>query len=1015
MSTQHKNFIKGRLHQAVRRAWSAPAASISAVMLTGALMSSPVMAQQVGGITGKVSTQVAGVSVSDVTVTATSNVMPRPRTVTTKADGSYNLPALLPGEYTLTFTSADGTVRKTTVEVFLDQSSNVNIVLDGSSAASGDTEIILITGSTLVQKGNSSLTNSISADVIKGVPVGQDYRDLFKLIPGVQYSENTVLGPSAGGSGVDNKYGFDGVNVSLPLFGNLASEPSTHDVAYVSMDRGGAKAVGFNRSGGFAMNTTSKSGTNEFHGNLEYKIQDKSMVAAPVGEETYNLDKSWLTASLSGPLIEDQLFFYASYYRPEVTRENKETAYGEVKNYKSERDEYFGKLTWAPTDDLLFNISQRSSQKTIAGRSIGSFETDSVSVGDKADQDIFTFDGSWLLNDYTTLSFSYSTFELKSSGTPDNILSVVPSFTGTLDVNNLDQMGYFNVPNLDSALDSTHPYNLMAQSLIDKYGYLDDNGARAGGGGVGGFSQIDESNFYRDAFELNLDHEMEMGSTLHNIHIGFQWSEGREELIRTSNGWGSISYFGGKETISAGGSDVPYFFRALTQQMSFDNTSLGLSAINSEIETYNFEINDTIEHGAFTYNVGVLISQDTLYGQGLAPTSANDTGLMIDPGNKYKMYTIDWQDMIQPRLGVTWAYEDQNTIFANFASYNPDASSLPRAASFDRNFIGATIETYFDASGNIISSIPRESSGGKFFADDLKPRRINEFTVGTTKILNDEWQLRSHIRHRKATHFWEDMPNNSRLTAYPDSATVPGVPADIAAKGLYIPNLADIYSDLGLGANPNTAYVIAEVDGGFTKYWEASFEAEYHGDRTYLNASYVWSHYYGNFDQDNTTATTDANTFVGSSNYGDGRGRFVWDNKYGTLRGDKPHIFKAYGTYTTDWDANIGAYLLFQSGQAWEKWDPVPYGYSSAVSATARYGEPAGSRRTASHWQLDLNYTQDFQLTDTFIMNFRADLFNVFDRQTGYNINPYAYQNTYGDPRSYYNSRRLQLSVNVAF
>ena len=58
---------------------------------------------------------------------------------------------------------------------------------------------------------------------------------MLKLIPGVQYSENSVLGPSAGGSGVDNKYGFDGIDVSLPLFGNLAADPSTHDVENVAM------------------------------------------------------------------------------------------------------------------------------------------------------------------------------------------------------------------------------------------------------------------------------------------------------------------------------------------------------------------------------------------------------------------------------------------------------------------------------------------------------------------------------------------------------------------------------------------------------------------------------------------------------------------------------------------------------------------------------------------------------------------------------------------------------------
>ena len=240
--------------------------------------------------------------------------MPKPRRAVTRADGSYDLPQLKPGTYELTFTNKDGASQRMTVQVLLEQTSKVDVAL---SMTGSNTEVITVTGSRLYRQGNSSLTNSLGESAIEGVPIGQDYRDLLKLVPGVELSENSILGPSAGGSGVDNSYGFDGVNVSLPMFGNLASEPSTHDIEYVTMDRGGAKAVDFNRSGGFAINTVSKSGTDEFRGGVEYKVQPKSLVASPVGEESYELDKSWLTASLSGPLIEDTLYFYTSYYRPE--------------------------------------------------------------------------------------------------------------------------------------------------------------------------------------------------------------------------------------------------------------------------------------------------------------------------------------------------------------------------------------------------------------------------------------------------------------------------------------------------------------------------------------------------------------------------------------------------------------------------------------------------------------------------------------------------------------------------
>ncbi|WP_304635700.1 TonB-dependent receptor [Pseudoalteromonas sp.] len=1013
MKQHASSLVISSIAKATHNALRVKKTALTGVVMAAALASAPAFANLTGGIKGKVSTPEAQQSLAGITVTAKSNVMPKPRTVVTREDGSYDLPQLKPGTYELTFTDKNGVTQTMTVDVLLEQTSSLNVTFGG---ANENVEVITITGSKLYRQGKSALTNSLGEEAINNVPVGQDYRDLLKLVPGVELSANTVLGPSAGGSGVDNSYGFDGVNVSMPMFGNLASEPSTHDVAYVTMDRGGAKAVGFNRSGGFSINTVSKSGTDEFHGNVEYKAQPKSFVATPIGEESYEMDKSWLTASLGGPLIEDTLYFYTSYYRPEETKANKNTAYGEVKDYESIRDEYFGKLTWAPTDDILINISQRTSDKEVKGDSIGAYETDSVSVGSKADQDIFTLDGSWILGSATTLSFQYSKFELETGSKPDTELSVVPSLNSQLDVNNLTQMGYFSVPKPREYVskegfteEQIAIYNAGATALINTYGYLED-GVMKGSGGVGAYSQYDNINFYRDSFELNLEHEFDWGDTYHTLHFGAKWEESEEQLTRLSNGWGRISYLGGLVDADAdteGFDPADAIYRAHVQQMSLateDGTTV--SGINSEMRSINFEINDTIEHGDWTYNIGLLVSQDTWYGQGLKAKSGTVSGYELAPGQKYEMYKTDWSDMLQPRLGATWTYSDEDSVFANFAIYNPEASSLARAASWDRN-TRSEIELLLDESGNILSASPRRGSSGKAFQEGMKPRRINEFTLGTTKYVGSDLVLRAHVRHRKGMHFWEDMPNNARLTDY-SGVDAEGVPQHIADKGLYVENLADIIDEIG-----GSSYVIAEVDGGETKYWEASIEAEYLGENSYINASYVWSHYYGNFDQDNTTTSNDANNFIGSSYYGDGRGRYSWDNRYGTLSGDKPHKVKVYGYYTVPWEANIGAYFVFQSGQAWENWDGTMYGYPT--SHVSRYAEPAGSRRTASHWQLDLNYTQDFTFSGDMELQFRADLFNVFNRQTGYNKNPYVLDENYGESRSYYNPRSLQLSVNFKF
>ena len=102
--------------------------------------------------------------------------------------------------------------------------------------------------------------------------------------------------------------------------------------------------------------------------------------------------------------------------------------------------------------------------------------------------------------------------------------------------------------------------------------------------------------------------------------------------------------------------------------------------------------------------------------------------------------------------------------------------------------------------------------------------------------------------------------------------------------------------------------------------------------------------------------------------------------------------------------------MIFQSGEAWTAWDGSVYGYSSS----SRFAEPAGSRRGASHWQMDLNYTQNWQI-DQYNLKFRADVFNVFDKQTGYSYDPVTDSAEFGNPRQFYNPRRLQLSVSLQF
>ena len=291
----------------------------------------------------------------------------------------------------------------------------------------------------------------------------------------------------------------------------------------------------------------------------------------------------------------------------------------------------------------------------------------------------------------------------------------------------------------------------------------------------------------------------------------------------------------------------------------------------------------------------------------------------------------------------------------------------------------------------------------------------NEFLVGTARQMNSHLTARAYGRIRETTHFWEDTNNTARVD-YNPPASVNGV--DVP-RTPYIANLTEQRTQIGNGTPNGSTYVIAELDGAYTKYWEGTVELEWHSTKGMANLSYTRSHYYGNFDQDNSTTSTanDAAIFMGSSNIGDSAGRQLWDNKDGDLHGDRPNLLKISGVRYLHWKASAGFFFLYQSGSPWESTNYELYRplTGTNTSDTNRYGEPAGSRRTDSHYQLDFNYSQDVKITERLKFQVVGNVFNVFNKQTPYNFQPSVHSSLYAQPASFYDPRRLELDLRLRF
>lgn len=970
-----------------------------------ALVPAFAFAQQTGAIVGVVKGS-DGLVIPGATVEASSNVLPAPRVTTTGGVGEYRLPALPPGRYTVTFELSGMTKVTKQVEVQLAREST----LDATMSVAGVTEDVTVVAQTpIIETNSTELKSGVASDTIQSLPVGQDYRDLLKLIPGVMYTQDSTRGPSAGGSGQDNTYKMDGVNVTMPLYGTLSNDSASQDIAQVTTIKGGAKAIDFDRSGGFTIDSVSKSGTNRYQGSFSYQFQNDSMTAEQTGNvlSRYANDSKWLTVNGGGPVLKNKIFFYGSYYRPVSSRANASNNYGNLPGYTSTKNEGFAKITYTPISSILLNGTWRQSHTLQKGDTFGASTAATAGSGAESSMRVGTIDASWVINSKSFASFKYTHFAYPTKGRADNVSSAVPSLqVGTqLPLQALDTLGAFNVP---TPVAGATAYNAFIQPLIDRYGYTKD-GVKRGGGTVGYASTLaDADDFYRDAGQVA--YNVTLGSTVrHDIHAGVQWTRDAEELNRTSNGWGVINVPGGRSaSIGLPGKPAYYYAQFLTRA---SGSKLG---IRGESTGVSFEANDTIIWNNFSFNIGALFSRDALYGQGLKDDSSTLSGYVKEVGSKYTMYTIPFSKMIQPRFGMTWAYNGRDNVYASFARYNPSVNSLPRAASWDRAIQNASVDVFFDQNGVAYGHRFVESSSGKLFADDLTPRTTDEFLVGTSKQFSNSLSGLAYFRYRHSAHFWEDTNNHARLAfGAPDSINGTSVP-----KALYVANLTDQLIQLNSCSNPATCgngYVITELDGAYTKFYEVTLEAEWRNGNKYLRASYSHNRYWGNFDQDNSTSGNDANIFIGSSNIGDGAGRQLWNFKDGTLRGDRPHVFKLYGYYQFPWAGSLGAYFFAQSGQPWEKWSYEPYiALTTSTSDSNRYAEKAGSRRSDPHSQLDLNYTQNLPFK-RYRAQLALDLYNVLNTQTGYNIDPAAHSSTFGIPRTYYRPVRLQVAMRFFF
>ena len=324
------------------------------------------------------------------------------------------------------------------------------------------------------------------------------------------------------------------------------------------------------------------------------------------------------------------------------------------------------------------------------------------------------------------------------------------------------------------------------------------------------------------------------------LHFGAQWNLDEEDLAphleRLGHGHHSRRHDACPAVSSCAGQRI-FFQAAVLQQGLALPSGVRIPIIHSEYESLNFEVNDSDSLQGSHPQRRRPGQRDRLYGQGLRENADNVSGFEVARGHKYRMHEIEFADALQPRLGAVWAYGDVGDGLRELRALRA-GRELAAARGLLGARLGGPVDAYFDHDGKFIGSSPEASSSGKFF-DEISIRAPPTSTCSARRgSFGRGWTARAHVRYRYSYNFWEDT--EQRLSR---CATIlrPASPASSTSRTW--PRSA---------ARSAVGYVVAELDNAFTQVLGGRRRERVAGRAGLRQRLLLWSHYYGNVDQDNS-------------------------------------------------------------------------------------------------------------------------------------------------------------------
>ena len=1012
--------------------------ALSALLMSFALFAGSAFAQTstTGSIEGTV-TDTTGAAVPGIAVKVSSTNLISAQTAITDDSGRFRILGLPPGKYMVAVEAEKGFAKFERSDVVVNLSRNTSVEIQLQPAGAQATVTITDTAGAAVDVSNNTTGSNVSSDQFSNFPTQRTVQGLYTIAPtvtrsGLRDATGRDRDPSvAGSSGPENNYILDGVNTTDPAFGGSGANLPFEFVQEVEI-KTGAYGPEYGKSTGGIFNVITKSGGNEFHGDIFGYGTTKGLVREVknfpfTGSAFSGFSEADVGGDIGGPIVKDKLWFFGA-FNPQKRKNYylTQTFHEPVQNDVT-IPFYAGKITWAINPRNTFTASTFGDFTKIDGFLATAALTNVNGFGDNIEafegtQETGGHNYAFRLNSTITNTFIAEI----SGGLHFQRANTIPrAIDASLVLDN------FAVLRGDSVLVPTSTgVNFGAGT-----GFLDFVDGRGGslqrnfsrGPGFGLFSEQK-----RDRYEFNAHMQNIIGGS-HTIKWGFEYNQNRYDIdtrssgpaitygftpgaglsntngdsnvtngSRITNNWLVCTVRGAAitcptqagadralaipgATLAALGLTVNPTATAITTAEAFGNPFI----IRNTTRVRDFQLVGSTYTNVESFYVG----DDWKFAKNFQLSFGVRWDYQQSYGNDDSTYLKfnNFDDNAAPRFGFIWDFtgKGRGKLFANYAQFIEAPIPLDvnvRAGGgdvqTDKNF---NVNRLNAPAGSLI--VPGVSTGATNLGSDatpadrgLKPQSIREMTFGLEYEVGGDITLGTRGTYRAMINVVEDgsFDDGDHYFIFNPGRIGPGTTEENACAG-----------DAATGRAP-------QCFGRAQRFYRG---IEFTATKRFTNnfqfiTSYVFSSLIGNYEglfrNDNGQSDPNITSLFDLQS--------LLANTYGRLPNDRPHQFKFNGSYRTPWRLLVSGNFYAQSGVPFNQLIPHPiYGNNegfgvirgTAIVPTVSASEPGfpnvvesiGSNRSPTTMNLDLGVYYPIRVGEGKELRLTGDWFNVFNSQ----------------------------------